>query len=74
MIVSYKHHGHTVFVDERLKGRHREFCLCYKCDRFHPEAAASASHCPIADVIFQNCVQFNIVTPVWECPAFVEKK
>jgi hypothetical protein len=27
MIIKYKHHGREVFVQEELKGKHREHCL-----------------------------------------------
>lgn len=57
-----------VWVMTILKGKHREACLCYSCERY------KAGDCPIAKAIFDNCVTYNVVTPVWECPDFVEKK
>jgi len=66
-IERYEHHGREVAVDSSLKGRHREHCLCYVCDRFKPGAA---DHCPIAARIYQTCVDLGVVTPVWECPEF----
>lgn len=69
--VSYQHHGERpVFVDEDLKGKHRDHCLCYSCDRFQP---GTADHCPIAQRVYETCVAFDLVTPVYECPEYVEK-
>jgi hypothetical protein len=69
--VTYEHHGCTVFVQEHLKGSHREHCLCYSCAWFKPEGDRK-NQCPIADAVYKNCVEHNIVTPVWECPKFTE--
>jgi hypothetical protein len=60
-----------VFVDEDLKGKHREHCLCHKCEKFKP---GSADNCKIASAVFGNCVKFSIVTPVWECPEYRQKQ
>lgn len=68
--VKYKHHNATVSVREDLKGKHRAHCLCYDCKFFHPEDREL--NCPIANKVFQLCVDENIVLPVWECPVFVE--
>jgi len=69
MIVKYEHHGTLVNVDMDLKGLHREHCLCFQgCNFFKPED--HANNCEIANAVFKNCVDFNIVTPVWECPKF----
>lgn len=71
MIVWYIHHGRKVAVDVLLKGLHRDFCLCYKCDLFHPEHRPG--NCWIANDTYDNCVKNDIVTPVWECPEFQKK-
>ena len=65
--VKYKHHGVEVFVKRHLKGRHQEFCLCYCCGKFKP---GMENNCFIAQAVYKNCVVFNIVTPMWECPEF----
>lgn len=65
-IVSYEHHGKEVSVREDLKGKHREYCLCYDCPNFKLE---NEEKCPIAAAVYENCKKFNLVTPVWECPA-----
>lgn len=67
-IERYVHHGKEVAVDSELKGKHRTHCLCFVCDKFDPE---SPNHCPIAKKVFDTCVEFNLVTPVYECPDFV---
>ena len=70
-IIQYEHHGRMVYVDEDLKGRHREHCLCFRCAKFHPEDRAK--NCPIANLNYAMDVLLNLVTPVWECPEFKEK-
>lgn len=70
MIEKYEHHGTTVSVDSGLRGKHRDHCLCHKCGRFFP---GEERNCPIARAVFGNCVEFGIVTPVYECPEFVPK-
>lgn len=67
---TYSHHGKEVNVKKNLKGKHREYCLCYVCNKFNPEDREK--NCPIANEVYDNCVKFNIVTPVWECPDFIE--
>lgn len=64
--VQYEHHNRTVSVREDLKGRHREHCLCYSCSRFD----SNGYKCPIAQTVYENCVKFGVVTPMWECPEF----
>jgi hypothetical protein len=64
----YEHHGKIVNVRSDLKGKHREHCLCYGCEKFKPDGGAD--QCPIAAAVYANCVQFGIVSPVWECPDF----
>ena len=57
-----------VAVKSELKGAHQKHCLCYAgCVEFKP---GTNDNCPIAAAVYVNCVQLNIVTPVWECPRF----
>ena len=67
-VIQYEHHGNTVFVDATLKGRHRDFCLCYSCKLFTPDNRET--NCPIASRLYQIDVEEGLVTPVWECPKF----
>jgi hypothetical protein len=71
-IVKYPHHGRDVFVDEALKGRHRDHCLCYQCDKFHPNDRER--NCEIANALYELCVNQHVVTPVYECAVFAKKK
>lgn len=68
--IKYKHHGEEVWVKESLKGTHREHCLCFSCSEF----MVSGNKCEIADKVYKNCIDYNLVTPVFECKAFVEDK
>ena len=65
MYTKYEHHGKEVTVKTELKGRHRGFCLCYECKKFN--LLDRENNCHIANNIYKNCVDFNVVTPVFEC-------
>ena len=67
---TYEHHGVKVAVRSDLKGKHREHCLCFTCQTFKPN---TDENCPIAQAVFENCVKYNITTPMWECPRFKAK-
>ena len=69
-IVQYEHHGDMVWVDEQFKGKHRENCLCYKCGNFHP---GEEGNCPIAKKLLALCIEFSLVTPVYECAVWEAK-
>lgn len=68
----YVHHNphKPVWVRKDLKGKHREFCNCWKCGKFFP---GEDKNCPIASKVFGLCEQEELVLPVWECPVFEEK-
>lgn len=64
----YKHHNDelvAVFADK--KGQHRDHCLCFQCKEFQ-----GGGKCEIANAVYENCKKFNIVSPVWECPKYVQ--
>jgi len=67
----YMHHGNKVWVRSDLIGKHREYCLCMVCKKL--DTINRHKNCPIANAVFKNCKQFNLVTPMWECPNFEEK-
>jgi len=69
-IIQYKHHGAFVSVQAKLKGRHKEFCLCYTCANFAPNMPLN---CPIAQATYEHNVKYNIVTPMWECPGYYKE-
>jgi len=59
-------------VRSNLKGRHRDHCLCYACDRFAPDDREH--NCPRANLLYALDVAFTMTTTVWECSAFVDKR
>jgi hypothetical protein len=67
--IQYEHHNELVWVRSDLKGTHRDVCLCYQCTQFRP---GSTGNCPIAQQLYHLDVQYNLVTPVFECPHFKE--
>jgi hypothetical protein len=70
MFVKYSHHGIDVWVNDELKGKHRDHCLCFSCELFHPN---ESNNCRIAQATFVNCVEFGTVTPMYECSNFKQK-
>ena len=68
----YMHHDRPVWVRPDLKGRHREHCLCYQCDKFTP--TDRAGNCRIASLLDAVCVAFGVTTPVWECAEYAERR
>lgn len=62
------HHGNEVWVNSKLKGRHREACLCHNCLNLNMEDRTK--NCKIAAVLYENAIKFKLVTPVFECPSF----
>ena len=66
-IIYYEHHGRLVAVDENLKGKHREYCLCWRCIKFHPD---TPENCDYAEQNYRACKINDMVMPVWECPYF----
>lgn len=70
--IKYKHHGKEVSVREDLKGKHREYCLCWKCAKFFPDDKKKS--CPIANRLFELDIDNIVTTPVWECADFKEKQ
>jgi hypothetical protein len=71
-IVEYIHHEAMVNVDEDLKGKHREHCLCWRCSEFHPEDREN--NCDIANLLYAVNVACGITTPVYECPIYMFKE
>jgi len=66
-IIHYVHHGKLVAVQEHLRGKHWDYCLCGVCSRFHPD---EGDDCPIAALLYRFCVLTGCTTPMWECPRF----
>ena len=59
-----------VWVDAELKGKHRDHCLCFSCNRFSPDDREK--NCPRANLLYSFCVLMDMTTPVYECPEFRE--
>lgn len=76
MYMKYEHYGNEVWVRQDLKGKHREHCLCWSCNKFKPNEEhapgtnLSGENCPIANKVFDICRTEGLVLPVWECPKF----
>ena len=68
MIIKYKHHGVNVSVREDLKGKHREHCLCWICEKFNSKDRGT--NCNIANKLFEFDKYYSVTTPVWECKKF----
>ena len=69
MFEQYEHRGKKVWVRGDLKGKHRDFCLCFKCKKFKP---GQETNCGIAKQLYDVCRWNNLTTPVWECNKFEE--
>lgn len=68
-VVWYQHHGQVVAVDEGLKGKHREMCLCHRgCVNFKP---GTAENCDRAEQNYRACRLNGMVMPVFECPEYL---
>ncbi len=71
-VIQYEHHNVVVSVQEHLKGKHREHCLCYQdCIHFKPN---TPNNCKIAQELYELDVKLGLTTPVWECPVYEEDK
>ena len=67
----YEHHGTPVWTRKDLKGTHRDSCLCHKCTKFKP---GEVCNCPAAQANYEVCVEYDMTTPVYECPEFILAK
>jgi len=65
--VVYEHHGEERIAKAEFKGKHRDICLCYECQKFTP---GSLLNCMAANDIYNNCIKFGVCTPVLECKNF----
>ena len=69
-VVKYNHHGVEVSTSLEYKGIYKQVCLCINgCKRFKPN---TTENCEIAQANFENCVKFNTVQPITECPNFIQ--
>ena len=68
----YIHFDNPVWVASADKGKYRDHCLCFSCANFAPRDRAK--NCTIANILYNLCIELDLVTPVWECPRFVERE
>jgi len=71
MILSYVHHGKTMYVRQDLKGHHKDYCLCYSCEKMTP---GKPDHCLVAQGLYDYDCKHGVTTPVFECSLFVATK
>ncbi len=71
MYVSYERNGAVGWVREDLKGKQKEFCMCWDCSKFAPDQDDKG--CQIIHAVLTLAAEKNIVLPVWECREFDEK-
>lgn len=64
--IKYKHHGCFMWVRKDLKGKNAEYSLCFSC--------AKLKDCATVQALCEFDADWDVVTPVWECPEFVEKE
>jgi hypothetical protein len=69
--VQYEHHGKMVWVRKDLKGKHRDYCLCFNCKKLNLEIRKK--NCTDANKLYDYCVKNNKTTPVFECEIFEQK-
>ena len=68
VVEKYIHHGYEVSVVTSVKGKNRAICLCWLgCKHFKP---GSEENCEIAKQAYALCVEYNLTTPVTECPKY----
>jgi hypothetical protein len=67
----YIHHGRNVTVLSKVKGQHREYCLCFQCSHYLP--ISERQQCHQAALLFALSKTYGMVTPVFECAEFSEK-
>ena len=65
----YEHHGKKLWVRSDLKGKHREHCLCFSCEKL--DTVKPDKNCEIANALYRFDILANVTTPVWECKKFV---
>lgn len=69
-IIKFEHHGKEVFAQKELKGKHRDYCLCWKCGKLKPGAE---DNCKIAALLYRLDILAEVTTPVFYCREFSEK-
>jgi hypothetical protein len=71
-----KHRNHNLcYICSKFHPKGRDFSLTE--DIRDPQTGENLGplrlpleNCEIAQVVYENCVRFGIISPVWECPEF----
>jgi hypothetical protein len=71
MYENYEKNNKKSWVRSDLKGKQKEFCMCWDCKKFNPEAEDKG--CSIIKTVLSLASEKNIVLPVWECGQFEQK-
>lgn len=70
-IVRKVHHGKNVWGESGQLGKTRSHSLCFRCARLHP---GKDNNCPIAQELYELCIQHCLTTPVYSCPNWKPKR
>jgi hypothetical protein len=71
MYEQYEKNNKKVWVRADLKGKQKEFCMCWDCQHFKPDTADKG--CKIIKTVLDLATEKTIVLPVWECVSFAQK-
>ena len=71
MYEKYERNGKTAWVRSDLKGKQKEYCMCWDCKKFNP--TTDDKGCSIIKNVLSLANNSNIVLPVWECGIFEKK-
>ena len=67
----YEHHGRERWVRKDMKGKNKDFCLCYSCENFKPN---TQDNCEIAASLYAFIIRNDAMAVIWDCAKFVEKR
>lgn len=71
-IIRYKNNMSSVAVDEDLQGKHKDYSLCYRCSRL--DLSDPEKNCRFFEIYNSVNKALSMVTAVWECACFIERK
>jgi len=71
MYENYERNNKKAWVRSDLKGKQKEFCMCWDCMKFKPETDDKG--CNIIKNVLSMATERNIILPVWECGVFKKK-
>ena len=70
-MVLASNNGKSIWVRADLQGRQKEYCICWNCRKFNPNAADKG--CSIIFSVLHLAAEKGVVLPVWACPVFDPK-